>query len=174
MVSAQRRRHRQGRLGGPVQLTTTDLAIGGGRGLHWLLAAGLPQALAVVSDAVCSVMMVDATVVRYLPDAYDRGAGAGIARPSANDSNVEVALGLRLPVAYSLSRPWLMPVSSEIRPCVTPRGLSNMMIAPRSRLSHASRTSGRAQARSTTARTSEIAKATACSPFPWAARHPLR
>jgi hypothetical protein len=32
----------------------------------------LPQALAVVSEAVWWVTMVDATVVRYHPDAYDR------------------------------------------------------------------------------------------------------
>jgi hypothetical protein len=40
----------------------------------------LPQALAVVSEAVWWVTLVDATVVRYCPDAYDRvlaGLGPG-------------------------------------------------------------------------------------------------
>ena len=40
----------------------------------WGEARGLdlPQALAVISEAVWWVTMVDATVVRYYPDAYDR------------------------------------------------------------------------------------------------------
>jgi hypothetical protein len=40
--------------------------LGEGRGLD------LPQALAVISEAVWWVTMVDATMVRYYPDAYDR------------------------------------------------------------------------------------------------------
>jgi hypothetical protein len=56
-----------------------------------------------------------------------------------------------------------MPVSSEIRPWVTPCAFRIVMIVPRSRLAHASSMSGSAKTRSTISRTSEIAKATARS-----------
>ena len=39
-----------------------------------------------------------------------RRAAGGIPSPSANDSKVDVALGFRLPVLHSLSRPWGRPV----------------------------------------------------------------
>jgi hypothetical protein len=57
-------------------------------------------------------------------------------------------------------------------PCVSPCAPRTVITVPRSRLAHASRTSCRAQALSTILRTSEIAKATACSPFPCSARQP--
>jgi len=49
-----------------------------------------------------------------------RRADGGILRPSANASNVEVAVGRRLRVLYSLSRPCGMPVRTESWPCVMP------------------------------------------------------
>jgi len=53
----------------------------------------LPQALAVVSEAVWWVTMVDATVVRYHPDAYDRVL-AGL-DPSRRPAAEETLGGLR-------------------------------------------------------------------------------
>ena len=51
--------------------------------------------------------------------------------------------------------------------CVRPFFSKTAMTYPRSRFAHASRTSWRAQTRSTILRTSEIARTTARFPFPW-------
>src|SRR5690349_10846725 len=65
-------------------------------------------------------------------------AVGGRPRPSANDSKVNVAHGFRWRVAYSLSRPWLMPVNPAICPGATPGDLSTVITMPRSRLTNAS------------------------------------
>ena len=55
----------------------------------------------------------------------------GMPTPSANAWKIETALGVRLPVLYSLSRPWGMPVSSASFPCVTPCALRTAIREPR-------------------------------------------
>ena len=92
-------------------------------------------------------------------------AAGGNPRPSANASKTDDARGLRLRLAHSLSRPWLMPVSSDIRPCVSPCAPRIMMTRPRSRLAHASSTSCCAKTRSTMWRTSKMPRAMARLPF---------
>jgi NAD(P)-dependent dehydrogenase (short-subunit alcohol dehydrogenase family) len=87
--------------------------------------------------------------------------------PSANASNVEVAVGTRLRVLYSLSRPCGMPVSVAIWAWVTPFAHRTVIGMPRSRRVHASSTSWGAKTRSTISRTAGISTAMARVPFPW-------
>src|SRR5215469_4521959 len=94
-------------------------------------------------------------------------AAEGIPRPSANVSNVDVAVGTRLRVLYSLSRPCGMPVRTESWPCVMPWAHRIEITVPRSRRLHASSTSLRVQTRSTTSRMAGMSTAMARFPFPW-------
>ena len=96
-----------------------------------------------------------------------RRAAGGMPRPSANASNVEEAVGMRLPVLYSLSRPCVMPVRTESWPCVMPCAHRTAITAPRSRRLHESSTSLRVQTRSTTPRMAGMSTAMARFPFPW-------
>jgi len=114
-----------------------------------------------VPDGVCA----GSAAASLGPSAWR--AAAGMASPSANASNVDDAVGVLLCRTHSLSRPWPIPVISEICSCVTPCVPRTAMIAPRSRRAHASRTSRRAKTRSTTPRTSETSKPTARTPLPW-------
>ena len=96
-----------------------------------------------------------------------RRATGGIPRPSANASNVEVAVGMRLRVLYSLSRPCGIPVRAASWPCVMPCAHRTVITAPRSRRLHASSTSLRVQTRSTISRMAGMSTAMARFPFPW-------
>jgi hypothetical protein len=70
---AWNREHTSGHLAGNAALGWSAAAMGdSARRLGEARDLDLPQALAVVSEAVWWVTMVDATVVRYYPDAYDR------------------------------------------------------------------------------------------------------
>lgn len=82
-----------------------------------------------VLDGVCAGSAAPPLVERSVPWAGPpEGTGAspsacrafgGIASPSANASKVAEAVGVLLCRAHSLSRPWPIPISSEICPCVT-------------------------------------------------------
>jgi hypothetical protein len=70
---AWNREHTSGPLPGDTALGWSAAAMGdAARRLGEARGLDLPQALAVISEAVWWVTMVDATVVRYYPDAYDR------------------------------------------------------------------------------------------------------
>lgn len=70
---AWNREHTSGPLPGDTALGWSAAAMGdAARRLGEAGDLDLPQALAVISEAVWWVTMVDATVVRYYPDAYDR------------------------------------------------------------------------------------------------------
>ena len=70
---AWNREHVGGALPGDTALGWSAAAMGDAvRRLGEAGSLDLPQALAVVSEAVWWVTMVDATMVRYYPDAYDR------------------------------------------------------------------------------------------------------
>jgi hypothetical protein len=70
---AWNREHASGPLPGDAALGWSAAAMGdAARRLGEARGLDLPQALAVISEAVWWVTMVDATVVRYQPDAYDR------------------------------------------------------------------------------------------------------
>jgi hypothetical protein len=70
---AWNREHTNGPLPGDTALGWSAAAMGdAARRLDQARGLDLPQALAVISEAVWWVTMVDATVVRYHPGAYDR------------------------------------------------------------------------------------------------------
>ena len=70
---AWNREHAGGAWPGDTALGWSAAAMGdAARRLGEARGLDLPQALAVISEAVWWVTMVDATVVRYQPDAYDR------------------------------------------------------------------------------------------------------
>lgn len=87
---AWNREHTSGPLPGDTALSWSAAAMGdAARRLGQARGLDLPQALAVISEAVWWVTIVDATVVRYHPGAYDRVLAAlGPARRRAAEGTL--------------------------------------------------------------------------------------
>jgi len=94
-------------------------------------------------------------------------AAAGMPKPFAKSSNIEILSGMRLYVLYSLMRPWVLPVSAAIWAWTMPCAHRAVITKPRSRRLHASSTSWRVQTRSTISRMAGMSTAMARFPFPW-------